>query len=1103
MTKKLTIAFIKPNISSNIASILYQGLKESCEQLDMNLLCFFGKRLNDPQVPDHVMSNRVYDLIHEKTVDAVVIWPTILAYDTANPEEINYYQRFKVPVVTINTVVDDAWSVVLDNRSSQRQLTLHLLEHHGLKKIGFMQGVTNHYSITERLDEHLKVLDASNIAFDQRLLSGNYRMTTEGGMEVFKEFFIDRRLIPGKDIEAIVCANDAMAFGLMTEMQRHGIRVPQDVAIVSVDNKSLEVKFSPSLTTLDPNFHYFGYKAGEILHSVLHGLPCERKTSISGKLIVRKSCGCLETDAVQDTPVQHASDDHLQTGDKSSQVIQELLKGPDVVCTNNMLDCFMADLRNNTETFLFEFGRCLELARLKLSNMKQFEDLVTFMRASLIGCIPDRNQFIKAENLWHKARILIHDASIGEFNTLNMQHFTITYRIMSVVRMFGPETGLENIKHAIFERFPFIGISACYLVLCRDHQQPLGDVSLVFGFDERGLVHGNFEHELYPARQILPLNFLESYKRHEHVICAMYFQGSFIGYAVFKGNLSDTIYYETIAGFLGSAIYGSLLIQNLTSSEAEREKLLVDLWDSNQKLTVAIEQARQASEAKSRFLANISHEIRTPLNGIIGFAEIMENDHGSGAAVSPRYILNESERLLSLINDLLDISKIEAGKFELVREIFNIHDLLESLRVLFAVQANNKGLSFTVQYSEDLPRYLIGDPLRLRQVFVNLIGNAVKFTNEGSVRVLLRFQLMPENNLLLSVDIVDTGVGIPEESLDKIFDQFYQAEESTTRRFGGSGLGTAISRELVQLMGGTIGVESEYGKGTRFMFTVHLLCAESGRESLGISQAGEAEPVDSYMTMKVLVVDDSTVNQMVALNHLKSIGCQTELVVNGLQAVEAFETGSYDLILMDVNMPVMDGYEATRCIRTLPGGEAVSILGITANAFAEDIEKCIDSGMDGVLTKPFRRETFCHAVRNWLDRHREGLKAMPAAFYKKQTNPPMMLSRLLEEFEGDLNMIESLACELVRSSREHVVAMEQAMAVADFQALGNAAHAIKGIALSLFAKPLASLSLVVEKSAAKHDAHATEVHVRLVQDELGRLEDFVGKDLRSLRLAET
>ncbi len=368
-------------------------------------------------------------------------------------------------------------------------------------------------------------------------------------------------------------------------------------------------------------------------------------------------------------------------------------------------------------------------------------------------------------------------------------------------------------------------------------------------------------------------------------------------------------------------------------------------------LEVALQKAEAGTRAKGDFLATMSHEIRTPLNGIIGTADLLRLSALDEEQREFVEIIHTSgNTLLVLINDILDFSKIEAGKLELELRPFNLRKELDSLLNLYRPLAQKRGLVLVCVTEPDIPENIVADSTRLRQILGNLISNSIKFTHEGKVTLHTTLKQMDDESLDLHFDVVDTGIGMSAEALTRLFQPFSQADSSTTRKYGGTGLGLAICTRLVEAMGGKMFVHSQPGSGTSFGFNILARPA-----SVPLQQpVPENQGAQPSRSLSILLAEDHPVNQVLALKVLAKIGYQADLAENGKLAVELAQAKHYDLILMDMQMPELDGIEATKAIRLLPLDRQPRIVALTANAFDTDRQLCLDAGMDDFMSKPFK-----------------------------------------------------------------------------------------------------------------------------------------------------
>jgi len=444
----------------------------------------------------------------------------------------------------------------------------------------------------------------------------------------------------------------------------------------------------------------------------------------------------------------------------------------------------------------------------------------------------------------------------------------------------------------------------------------------------------------------------------------------------------------------------------------------------------------RANEAKSSFLANMSHEIRTPLTGIIGFAELsLDSDQTKEERLKAlNTIVKSGNHLLTIINDILDLSKIEAAKLEVEQILVSPFKVLEEVGSIVHLQAQEKGLAFSINYSFPLPKEFISDPLRIKQIIINLCSNALKFTEKGHVQINVSADTNAE---ILKFEVVDSGIGMTEKQIENIFEEFTQADVQTTRKYGGTGLGLSLSRHLAKMLGGDITVTSREGVGSRFCVGVSTgpIKAESlvyEKEPIDTDDIGEQEVYNygKFVTGDILLAEDTELNQALLKILLTRMGATVTIVDNGSEAVEYALKKQYDLVLMDMQMPVMDGISATKKLRAQ--SYTAPIVALTANAMREDRERCMNAGCDGFVSKPVKRDLLYNTVRKYLKSNDENLN---------ESNDPIIREPLGED-EELLSLIEMF---VNQSLPEYVKIINDAMINQDWLLLKTNNHRLKGI----------------------------------------------------------
>ncbi|MGQ4647051.1 response regulator [Lyngbya aestuarii] len=576
-------------------------------------------------------------------------------------------------------------------------------------------------------------------------------------------------------------------------------------------------------------------------------------------------------------------------------------------------------------------------------------------------------------------------------------------------------------------------------------------------------------------------------------------QGQFLSCAEDQWERSD-----------GTAYYCRWAIQPWYTPENQVGGVIIVNHPINE-LVEAREAALETSRTKSQFLANMSHEIRTPMNGVLGMSELLlQTELGGKQKDYAKTISTSAKHLLSLINDILDFSKLEAGEMHLENINFNLPECVKESVSLMTLPAQNKDIKIITEFDINLPERVHGDPGKLRQILLNLVSNAIKFTPQGEIKIQTNLQSETQQDSTIYFAVTDTGIGIPPEALPKIFKSFSQVDASTSREYGGTGLGLAICQQLASIMGGEIGVDSLVNQGSTFWFTVKL-SKPLYHQGIATSSTGKTDnlsdqdiedarqPANIQKKLKILVAEDNLINQTVILSQLQTLGYEAECVANGSEALELLEKQDYDLVLMDCQMPVMDGYSAIQELRRRERNqEHTVVIALTANAMLADRQKCLGAGMDDYLSKPLEQGDLARVIRRWTTQGsvsntnqakleqitpQEQLPNVEKeAIPQHETSPLIDFERLQRISRGKVARQQKLLEIFLNSAAQDAIALEEAILKLDYAQVAYYAHRLKGSSANVGIPPLLALAKKLEVMTKQQSLEgATEIVASLQQ----------------------
>jgi len=965
--KRLHFGVVFCNSDDTCQYDLWTGIVEFAKKHDIRLTAYIGtyQTTNDEDTTSHYET--CYEIIKSsKTLDGLIVFSGFIASVMGNEECESYATELSklFPSVSVSYAMPGIPSVSISNISGIFGITEHLIKMHGKKRIAFVKGPDGHFEAEFRFEGYKRALAENNITFDERFIfPGNF--SSAGGEEAVRMLL----KMPDLSVDAIVTCDDTTAIGVIDELRRHDVLVPTDIAVAGFDDDRSSATFIPSISTVRQDFPNIGAISSMKLLDQINGNPVEDITYTTPCLVFRQSCGCLDIE-LSDPELRYGVE-QTEIVSLSSYLMHRLLQVFNENIPRPLIDDLASSLvREVTKTpfskdgFLRFFNEILIKYNQYSKNIMVWNDVLDFLTMGVdlykdeVDCSHTvLSALIHSTMLVQEIRF--KETKIKEL-ALAERRVTLRRAASNIVSRFD----IDSLTKELYSSLPELSINTAIVGLYKhpiksDDVNADRTVGTIFGFDGENTIHSNSDElDLSLFSDYSGIENFDIKSRRDFMVFPLFFADEEFGAILMPFNPDVTVdTYETLRVIISTAIKGAELIGDLGS---------------------ALDQATQASKAKSAFLSTMSHEMRTPLNAIIGMttlgkkaAGIKEKDYNLGI------IEDASAHLLGVINDVLDVASIEANKLVLSAGEFDFDKMLQKVLTAIKYSANEKGQVLYVSVANNIPQIVIGDNQRLAQVITNLLSNAIKFTpKDGTINLNVSLADEADEHFQLYVEVSDSGIGMSPEQQKNLFKAFEQAESGINRNFGGTGLGLVICKKIVELMDGSMWVESAPGEGSTFAFTVKLLRGTEDEHTLqksetGVDKQNTGLDRDVFSRTQVLLVEDVEINREIIMALLKDTGLVFECAVNGKQALDMVEAAPdrYDIIFMDVEMPLMNGYEATRNIRALPclqGDTRLPIIAMTANVFKSDIEECLAAGMDDHVGKPIDIDNLLQVLHKYI-----------------------------------------------------------------------------------------------------------------------------------------
>jgi len=1048
----LTTGAIDPNNAA-----IWAGVDKATRESGCNLICYPGRLVQSP-VGFEAQRNIIYQMADLQTVDGLIVMGGVNAWMNLD-ETYAFIQKFHPrPVVTTGIVLEGIPGVSVDNYHGMYEVVTHLVTVHQRRRIAFIRGQAGHQEAEDRYQAYQDVLAEQGIPFDPLLVyQGDFKESS--GVKGVKILLHERKV----HFDALAAASDNMSIGALKTLQTFGLRIPADVAVVGVNGEEEGLVINPPLTTAPLHFFEQAYQATLLVLSMLNGQEVPPKVILPTRMVVRQSCGCSDPLVLHARAMPHT--EKLDSFTDEIRLLESLVFGgadsqrqiqPDEPMERSfpsLLKAFFDESRGKVEeVFLRLFIETIQKTAHTNDDFPRWHEIISTLRQFAISHLSDTTSRLRIENLVQQTRVVIGESARRHYAYQVLKAGEKLHSLGELSQSLSVVTSLGELAEVLERSLKLLNIPRCYLFLYAETVHPERQARFVFAYENNRRIFFDPNGRVFPSRQLLPTDLLAQERQHSLVVEPLFFREDQLGYAIFEADPQEGTIYEILGGQISASLKRTLLTErNIRLFEEAVE---------------ARHSAEQANLLKSRFLSMVSHELRTPLALIVGTIEMMlqEEKAGSKLPLPPPYrkdmnsIHTSARHLLRLIGDVLDLASNQAGELKIVLEPLDLAALFAEVATLGQAMTREKGLEWRERIPRSLPSVL-GDRTRLRQVTLNLLSNAVKFTEHGYVAMMISV-----DEQQVQVEVSDTGMGIPLDEQEIIFDEFRRSERSVERGYGGMGLGLAITRRLVELHGGQIGVRStgQEENGSTFYFnlpvpprtpqnseagtsrrnTVLLLSEGSGDqllqylqhkgfevEALNVAQQPDwlryviaqrpgavvldfqpatergwelmqllkqnpetrdvpvvfynlpaemdrgsileldylSKPIAStelfqalerfglkcendYSTILV-VDDDPNVLEMHVRMLENQVACRILKARSGRQALDIMQTEQPSLVMLDLMMPDVDGFEVLRVMRTQEGTRSIPVIVLSAQILTTHDMLRLQEGVAAVLGK--------------------------------------------------------------------------------------------------------------------------------------------------------